>query len=191
MTNGEATPTYTKRTEGGSCADGPATGLASRRDGRDGRTVLLVAEMVGTASQGDRGKVGNELLDHLDTLPQPAVDVDALKQVQRAFAAATEEGITEKGRLENVCLVLAEMRCDLEAQQPPAPGVVEALENIYKKAEMWASPWGTLPSAWGSVRDWADEALAALRPAQGASLQRSSCPGCGHPECDAEPKGAE
>ena len=46
-----------------------------------------------------------------------------LEQVERALLVATEEGITEERRLANVCLVLSEMRCDLEVTIHPRLGL--------------------------------------------------------------------
>lgn len=109
---------------GGSHADAPATGLAPRRDGRDPRRDprrdTLIALVVGEPGVVGRAMIGNDLHAHLDTLPQPAVDVDAL--ADKIADALFGKEFPARRAQEDIATVL---RAHL-AQ--PAPGVVEALD---------------------------------------------------------------
>jgi len=58
-------------TQGGSLASGPPNGLAPRSDGRDPRTMQLVAGLVGAKDGASRAVIGDLLIAYLDAL-QPA-----------------------------------------------------------------------------------------------------------------------
>lgn len=108
--------------QGGSCAAAPATGLAPPHE----HTWAVIPRPYLACACGATMPANG------DTLPQPAVDVDALRYALQGFAAVVSESRGVAGWHLNDAEApwgefawVAVLEEAAKAQQPPAPGVVD------------------------------------------------------------------
>ena len=106
-----------------------------RKDGRDAKALRLIAALVCEDEKGSRAFLGGSLVRHLDTLAQPAVDVDALRKTARlAENIYAIFGLQKENLSTPLQARLVELqdsaREALRAHLAPAPGVVEALDAV-------------------------------------------------------------